>query len=346
MPHSVLLCGSVPLNSVESVFSTCASILGSSATRLPDGEVGVRLGWITFQLDLLLANPDFEMVPTEPGTYSSLPMVRLRDGVAASNVVFGELGYAKAAKESWTIFQKLVAQGTISPETRFQVCLPTPVAVIGAFVTNYHDELERSYESRLLTELKEILDFVPNDKLAIQLDVCWEIAILEGLTSSWFGSNYEEQLLQVVERLARLGNAVPDGVEFGIHLCYGDAGHKHFKEPVNMSKMVDIAMGLISRLNRPLTYLHLPVPRSRDDVAYFAPLQLAIPLLACHQTQLFLGLVHLTDGEEGAKKRIDAAAEVVKGFGVSTECGLGRRPEEHIIKLLSLIRTVSGLVPQ
>ncbi|CAF2845650.1 unnamed protein product [Rotaria sp. Silwood2] len=286
------------------------------------------------------------MVPPEPGTYSALSKVRLRDGATASKVAFGELGYVKAAKESWAIFQKLTAEGTIAPETRFQVCLPTPVAVVGVFLAEYQDEIERSYESRLLTELNEVLDFIPKDKLAIQLDVSWEFALLEGLAPSWFGSTYEEQLPRVVERLARFANAVPDGVEFGVHLCYGDASHKHFKEPKDMTKLADVATGLISLLHRPLTYLHLPVPRSRDDVEYFAPLQSVIPLLASHQTQLFLGLIHLTDGEAGAKKRIDAATKVVKGFGVSTECGFGRRPEEHVIKLLSLMQTVSNLVPQ
>ncbi|CAF3877528.1 unnamed protein product [Rotaria sp. Silwood1] len=346
MPPSVILCGSVPLTSVETVFSTCASILGPFASRLPDGEVGVRRGWITFQLDVLCANPGLEIVPSELGTYTALSKVRLRDGITASEVSFGELGYAKAAKESWAIFQELTTQGKIASGTRFQVCIPTPTAVIGVFLAECQDEIERSYESRLLAELNEVLDFIPKDKLAIQLDVAWEFAILEGMVPSWFGSTYAEQLPQVVERLARLGNAVPDGVELGVHLCYGDAGHKHFKEPEDMTKLADVATGLISLLHRPLSYLHLPVPRSRDDVEYFAPLQPVIPLLRSHQTQLFLGLVHLTDGEAGAKKRIDAAAKIVKGFGVSTECGLGRRPEEHVIKLLSLMKNVSNLVPQ
>jgi hypothetical protein len=126
----------------------------------------------------------------------------------------------------------------------------------------------------------------------------------------------------------------------------GDASHQHFKEPKDASKLADVTTGLISFLHRPLTYLHLPVPRSRDDVAYFSPLQPVLSLLVSHKTQLVLGLVHLTDGEAGAKKRIDAATSVVKGFGISTECGFGRRPEEHVIKLLSLMRSVSELVPQ
>src|SRR5690348_11187697 len=125
------------------------------------------------------------MAPLKPSAYSSHSKVRLRAGATASKVVFGELGYAKAAKESWAVFQELTAEGTIAPGTRFQVCLPTPVAVIGIMVADYQDEIERSFESRLLTELNEVLDFIPKDKLAIQFDVAWEFAILEGLAFSW-----------------------------------------------------------------------------------------------------------------------------------------------------------------
>jgi hypothetical protein len=110
--------------------------------------------------------------------------------------------------------------------------------------------------------------------------------------------------------------------------------------------MADVIKSVLHLICRPLTYVHLPVPHSRDDVAYFAPLQYIVSLLTSHKVQLFLGLVHLTDGAAGAKKRIDAASKVIEGFGVSTECGLGRRSETQITELLSLMCTVSDLVPQ
>ena len=45
---------------------------------------------------------------------------------------------------------------------------------------------------------------------------------------------------------ARLGAAVPPDVELGFHLCYGDLDGKHFIEPVDASKMVEMA-NLIAR---------------------------------------------------------------------------------------------------
>jgi hypothetical protein len=86
--------------------------------------------------------------------------------------------------------------------------------------------------------------------------------------------------------------------------------------------------------------MHMPVPRDRSDDAYFAPLK---GLRLEPDTELYLGLIHLTDGVEGAKRRIAAAKRVVTDFGVSTECGFGRRPPETIPRLLELHRDVAAL---
>lgn len=47
---SVLLVGSVSLESAESVFRTCSQELGEYLGCLPDGEVGDRTIWVVFQV--------------------------------------------------------------------------------------------------------------------------------------------------------------------------------------------------------------------------------------------------------------------------------------------------------
>jgi hypothetical protein len=54
------------------------------------------------------------------------------------------------------------------------------------------------------------------------------------------------------------------------------------------------------------------------------------------ETELYLGLVHFTDGVEGTLKRIKAAQQCVADFGVATECGFGRRPPDSIPALLRI----------
>jgi hypothetical protein len=107
-----------------------------------------------------------------------------------------------------------------------------------------------------------------------------------------------------------------------------------------MGLMVELANRFAANVQRPIEWIHMPVPRDRDDEAYFAPLQ------ALHrrpETELYLGLVHLTDGIAGARNRLTSAKRVLTDFGVATECGFGRRKPETIESLLRLHREVALL---
>ena len=66
--------------------------------------------------------------------------------------------------------------------------------------------------------------------------------LVDGVWSP-FGSP-RQSLGPIVDTLVRIGNAVPDSVELGYHLCYGDAAHKHFSEPRDTAKMADVARGV------------------------------------------------------------------------------------------------------
>lgn len=193
--------------------------------------------------------------------------------------------------------------------------------------------MERRYEAQLLVELGIILDAIPGDDLAVQWDTAVEFALFEGVFPSWFGTDYPTQLEEVGKRLVRLGAAVPEPVELGYHLCYGDFGHRHFAEPVDAGRPAAVAGRILAGLDRPVQWIHLPVPRSRTDAEYFKPLaDLVLP----PATDLYLGLVHATDGRSGALQRIEAARTAVTDFGIATECGLGRRPAEQIPILFDL----------
>jgi hypothetical protein len=137
-----------------------------------------------------------------------------------------------------------------------------------------------------------------------------------------------------------VAEAVAADAELGIHICYGDLGHKHTLEPRDTGLSVTIANWLSGAIRRPINWIHVPVPRDRDDDAYFAPLR---GLQLNPQTELYLGLVHYTDGVGGAKRRLAAARKVVSSFGVATECGFGRRDPQTVEGLLALHREVAAL---
>ncbi len=329
-PRGVHLVGSAPLGGAEDVFRTAIAILGGRLRRIPDGETGERTNWIGWQARFIGSNPRFEMIPANPSDYARLPHFKLRSPLSSGEITFERLGYADAAKASYAVFARLKQAGLIPASTRFQVSLPTPLAPVFAFIVPSDQAVvEPAYEAAMFTELDQIAAAIPHHELAIQWDVAVEFGILESATPTTF----EDAKKMVVQRLVQLGNRVPADVELGYHLCYGDAGHKHFVEPVDASKLVEVANGVSAGVRREINWIHMPVPRNRTDDAYFVPLR----SLQLHpETELYLGLVHFTDGVEGTWRRIVAAQKVVADFGVATECGMGRRNAETIPELLRI----------
>lgn len=332
--RGALLVGSVPLANSAEVIRTVSEQLGTHLKRIPDGETGARTNWTAWQLDVFAAVPGLESEMVDMG-YLKRPKFRLKPGVKAEDVTFGLLGYAKAAIASYADFKALKAAGKIRKDIRFQVALPTPIAPVVIFVFPQDQiALEPRYEQAMLGELAAITAAIPADQLAIQWDTAIEFAMLEGVLPHALKNPQAD----IVERLARLGNAVPKGVELGFHLCYGDSGGKHFKEPEDTGKLVSVANGLVRALRRNLNWLHLPVPKQRDDAHYYAPLQ---RLELKPETELYLGLVHDNDAE-GTRRRIAAASAFVTRFGVGTECGFGRRKPDSVAPLLREHAAVSA----
>jgi hypothetical protein len=335
-PHGVHLVGSVPLANAEEVFRTTTSILGERLRRIPDGETGVRINWIGWQSAVFANNPSFEYIPPDPNAYAVLPRFKLRSPMDAGDIQFNQLGYADAAIASYALFSQLKQAGIIPAHFRFQVSLPTPLAPVTAFVApGDQAAVEPAYEAGMFNELDRITTAIPQDELAIQWDVAVEFGLLELAMPAFFA----DVKAGILERLIRLGNRVPASVELGYHLCYGDAEHKHFKQPEDTSKLVEVANAISAGVTRTINWIHMPVPRDRSDDAYFAPLR----NLKLHpETELYLGLVHFTDGVEGTRQRIATAVQYVPTFGVATECGLGRRPPETIADLLRIHSEVAS----
>lgn len=333
--------GSLNLPDAETVFRTVSEIAGGSVARIPDGETGERQGWIEGLGPKLGSISQLEEVE-RTGGYNVLPVFRIRDGEQSEDIVVPELGYASAARHAYSIFARLRdEEHVIAPETRFQVSLPTVIAGFEPFIAPRDQEaFEPVYVRRLRREVEEILTVVPSGDLAIQWDVAVEMAILEGV----FPARFEPRFEGVVERLALLSSWIPDAVPLGYHLCYGDAQEvtgqgegRHWKEPEDMAKLVAVANGVTERAVRPLSWFSMPVPLARGDDAYFEPLA----DLRLHGTaRLYLGLVHHQDGVEGTQRRIEAARRYRDGFGVATECGMGRKPSELVPKLLQIQRDV------
>lgn len=331
------LVGSVPLGDAESVFRTASAALGPDLARLPDGETGVRKDWIAWQYAVLASTPGLAPVPAPDRGYLRRQLVHLEGGRAAPR--FGPLGYADAALASFKVFARLQGEGVIPPAMRFQVSLPTPIAPVVVFVEEGDRAIvEPAYERQLLVELRRIVEGIPHGRLAIQWDVAVEVALLEHV----WPPHFADLEGGVRDRLERLGAALPGDVSLGYHLCYGDFGHRHFMSPADASTLVRLA-NQIAGFARPPDWIHMPVPLPWSTPAAYAPLaDLHLP----SDTRLYLGLIHLADGLEGARRRIALVADLVRRFGVATECGWGRRRPETIPALLELHAAVLRSSPR
>ena len=135
----------------------------------------------------------------------------------------------------------------------------------------------------------------------------------------------------LLARMGRICAAVPEDVELGLHLCYGDFGGRHFVEPEDASAMVELANALVRMIGHHLAYIHMPVPIERTDDAFHRPFA---GLALAPGTELYLGVVQARDGVEGAMARIDAASRHAPAFGIATECGMARARSEATVRSL------------
>jgi hypothetical protein len=333
LPDKVHLVGSVNLDTAADVFRTCGKILGRRLRRIPDGETGPRRVWLMWQHPMFVSHPALEAdhVDVTPGAFA-WPVYRLAHGVNPEDLHFGALGYAQEAKASYMDFLAARQAGELAPSIKFQVCLPTPYAVVVAFCRGRDFlAIETAYTQAMLRELATICASIPHQDLVIQWDVCFEMLAWDGQSERAAAPDLQDVESELVARMKRLCEAVPGDTDAGVHLCYGDANGKHSVEPRDASKEVAFANAIANSVTRPLTFLHMPVPINRFDEEFYRPLA---DLKLKPETEFYLGLVH-PDGKENMRKRLELANKYISGYGIASECGISRaRTRELTMKFL------------
>jgi hypothetical protein len=335
----VHLCGSIGLDTVDDVLSTLGRLLKDNLVRVPDGEPGGRRLWIGWQYPVLRSSPYLEVDRDAGGSsHSKTAALRVRSGLEDA-VRFGELGYSREARASYEDFVRARQAGALPHGVKFQVSLPTPYAVIASYISvDARPVVEPAYEAAMLREVERICAAIPHADLCFQWDVCTEMIMLDGQHPGM--RPLPDMPAFISGRFARLCAGIPANVELGFHLCYGDFEGKHFVEPLDMGKLVEMSNALLAAAGRPVAYVHMPVPIARNDDAYFAALA---GLRRPAGTELYLGLLHLADGTAGAAGRIAAAERVVSDFGVAAECGLGHWAKpEPVVAMLELHAAVAN----
>jgi hypothetical protein len=316
------LVGGLAAPDAETAMTQAASVLGRHLARLTDGETGERAQWIWWQIDKLTALPGIRMGEphVNPATgnpdYSVFPGLDVDEGIRIST---GALGYASAAISSYAIFERLRARRVIPAGVRFQVSLPTPYASVISWVnTGSQTRFFAAYKGELFAELAAIAAAIPAADLAVQWDVAVEVGVLEGVFHPDPGF---ETFDRIVAELVDAVRAVPESVQVGLHLCYGDYKHRHFVAPTDLSLLVNLADAVDERAN--LDFVHMPVDRENGLApGYFAPLARLRPGPA-----LALGVIDYENDSERIDRLVTAASAAGRPFAVATECGMARLGE-------------------
>ena len=131
-------------------------------------------------------------------------------------------------------------------------------------------------------------------------------------------ADYKERVFAL---LARLGAAVPLGVELGYHLCYGSPADQHLVMPRDTAILTEIGNGDL-RARRPGRGLPAPAGAARARRRRLLRRRFASCAVPA-TTRLYLGLIHWDDAA-GDRRRIDAARTLIPDFGIASECGWGR----------------------
>jgi len=345
-PDHVHFNGSVNLADAGSVMREIASRVPSGLRRIPDGETGDRGGWTFFQLEKFLQLP--WLVPARPLDaevgYEQPPQLRLADGVDPAQVSWPDLGYAGAYLGSYAVFAALRGQGVIPAGVRFQVEYPTPLAPIGLhIVPEQQQALLGSYAQAMFADLGGLLSQIPHDQVAVQWDVAAEFFVLEEIAAPGGAQAFGA----ITAALARCIDQVPADVPAGLHLCYGDYGHQHFTQPESLALQVRVLNAVTAAARRPVSFVSFTVPQYQREKSYFAPLA---QLTADQGTELNFALVpyHPAEQAPGTTRAqvqlIDAALAAGpgdrQGWGICTECGMGRADRDDIPALLDLHRQI------
>ena len=357
----LLLIGSIPGDSAESVMREWGAAIGPQLVALPDGETGYRRMWMEFLCARVFdGNAGIETLDRPPPVDPKDPsdwrkpgddwisldydrgtwLFQVRGGVESLRLA--ELGYAKEAIASYKKYRQLQAAGALTSSLRFQVSIPLHDSSLRWYMANESDvqRLWKPYTDAVAREIAQMLESIPAEDLVIQWDACAEtLGFDEAGAKHWRWQPKEPLLERFAESIGTLSRCVPAPVGLGLHLCYGSFGETHLVEPRDLGCCVQLANTAVASVDRSLDYVHMPVPRERTDEAFFAPLG----ALRLGHTRLFLGLVHGED-EPGNRSRFETAKRFAPDFGVAAECGFGRASPAATPALIEAHRAMATLL--
>src|SRR5581483_3118821 len=132
---------------------------------------------------------------------------------------------------------RLQKAGDIPANVKFQICIPTPIApTYNNMVPADRPKVLPAMTRSLLGEVAKIAKALPNDRIAIQWDVCQEVLAWE----NYYEPGPVDFRTETIGVLGQIGDAVPRKIDLGYHLCYGSPADEHLVQPKDAGIMVEM----------------------------------------------------------------------------------------------------------
>jgi hypothetical protein len=120
----------------------------------------------------------------------------------------------------------------------------------------------------------------------------------------------------------------------GFHWCYGTWGGWPMKDMADLGLCVRMTREALDRIDRPVDYVHMPALK-HPEPEFFAPLT---QLDDAGDLDVYLGIVHHTDGVDGFRERMSMARRYRARFGIGSVCGYGRIDPAELPGVLAVHR--------
>jgi hypothetical protein len=209
--------------------------------------------------------PPFKFTQWDGRLLREIPRLHVKPGTRLDPATV-KTGYADMAIQSWRLFDRLQQEGVIPAGVKFQISLPTPIApTYNNMVPTDRPALIPVLTTHMLGEVAAIAHALPNDRIALQWDVCQEVIAWEG----YYEPGPIDFRQETIAELIAIGDGVPAEIELGYHLCYGSPADEHVIQPKDAGIMVEIVNAVSAGVGRLIQFFHLPVPKPRTDDAYF-----------------------------------------------------------------------------
>jgi hypothetical protein len=359
----VYLVGSMQGNSADDVYALAGSKVGKWLTSLGDGEIGPGRRWVFREFPAYRGVEQLEVVhPAD----QLLPNVHIKPGADLDGVELNDTTYAELAAESYEVFKQRKADGTLPKDLKFLVSIPTtPTAMRLMVALDSHAGLAPLRDAQIRKDLERLYDVIPVDDLAICWDAIEPPAWRDGNVDAG-GEHIPGSTVSREELLAGLLaplDWIPEEVEVGYHLCYGDQNCRRDKTvnsvvgegmdlerevagddrlldervPGYLPVLAELGNAIFEQAPRSVQWLHMPTVHALEGISAedYAPLaQLRVP----DGARIYLGIVDLDGGMDDTRRHIEAAATALDRFGISSECGLGRVSEEEFNLSIDILR--------